>query len=468
MTVSSKVEIPQAEDRVRASTKWAIALFFVVIVIPGSFYMGVRMTPYRLYLIVMAIPAVLRFRSDPTIRINAMDVLMTLAILWCLVALLVVHKGSQVVFAAATFVELFCGYMLGRAFIRNAADFRFMVGVFIATVAVLLPFAALEAVTHQRVLGQLAGKLLIQPEESTAAVVRFGLMRARVSFAHPTIFGAFCSLVFALVIYVYGFPRNVIFAAVAAAAAALAISSSSLITIALQSALIVYERIVRHLRSKWILLAALTAVAWFGFQWIFSQTIIDYVLSEVMFSADSGRARVLHYEYGMREILANPLFGVGLNTWGSPYWLSQALDSFWLSTALRYGIPAFLLQVAAFAVHFVRVMAARPQGDVAARMQAGYLIAFFSAIVMLFSVSFYQASLIFFMMFCGAGVWLYDPQRPAPEAAPRHPRGAAAEEAVRARRAAAAASRPRPAGRPATAGLRPGMRAPTRGNSPSR
>ena len=106
-----------------------------------------------------------------------------------------------------------------------------------------------------------------------------------------------------------------------------------------------------------------------------------------MFSADSGRARVLHYEYGMREILANPLFGVGLNTWGSPYWLSQALDSFWLSTALRYGIPAFLLQVAAFAVHFVRVMAARPQGDVAARMQAGYLIAFFSAIVMLFSVS---------------------------------------------------------------------------------
>lgn len=398
---------------VSAGTRWAVALFFVVLLIPGSFYIGVRMTPFRLYLLAMAVPTLLRLRADTTLRLTAVDGLIFLSIFWRVIGIFANHGLDQIVFAFATFAELFLGYLLGRVFIRSAADFRWFFTCFLASLVFLLPFALLEMVTQTRVLRNLWGIVLTQTESPVVAQIRFGMMRAITAFEHPTIYGGFCALGFANVYYLYlkKFPLNYLLAAFVAFMAALAISSSSVIVLALQAGLIFYDRLVRGLTYKWILLIGITAGLWYSFQFITGKTVPDYIVTEIMFSPDSGEARMLHFIYGSKEVLRHPLFGVGLADWGSPYWLSQNIDSFWLSLSVRYGLPALFLTFSALLTHFMMVFRSTRLDEDELNIRSGYLISLGCTVLMFSSVSFYAAMLVFFMAFCGAGAWLYDKPR---------------------------------------------------------
>ena len=164
VTTRASAEAPPAAADDRFG-RWAIALFFVVIFIPGSFYVGVRMTPFRLYLILMALPMALRFRADPAIRITAVDVLVFLAIFWRSLSLVMVHQTAELLNAGSSFIELFFGYMIGRVFVRTAADYRFFFKCFLVMLAALLPFALIELVTFSRVLRRIFGIVLTQPPE---------------------------------------------------------------------------------------------------------------------------------------------------------------------------------------------------------------------------------------------------------------------------------------------------------------
>jgi hypothetical protein len=417
-----------SKARVRAGTKWAIALFFVVLVIPGSFYIGVRMSPYRLFLLIMAIPMLLRLRNDPTIRLTVVDVLVFLSIFWRAVSLLANHGLDEIVFAFATFAELFLGYLLGRTYVRSAADFRWFFNCFLAALVFFLPFALLEMATQTRVLRNLWGVILVQAESPTVAQVRFGVMRAMTAFEHPTIFGGFCAIGFANLYYLYlkQFPLNFLFASFAAFMSALAISSSSVIVLGLQAALIFYDRMIRgSVTYKWFFLVLFVVVIWYSFSLITGKTVPEYIITEIMFSPISGEARTLHYIYGSQEVLRHPLFGVGQNPWGSPYWLSQNMDSFWLSLSVRYGLPALILTLAALVMHLLMVFRSTRLDEEELNIRTGYMISFGCTVLMFSSVSFFAATLMFFMAFCGAGAWLYDtprgraPMRLRDRAAPR-------------------------------------------------
>ena len=228
----------------------------MVIFIPGSFYVGVRMTPFRLYLILMALPMALRFRADPTIRITAVDVLVFLAIFWRSLSLVMIHQTAEILNAGASFIELFFGYMIGRVFVRTPADYRFFFRCFLVMLAAMLPFALVELATYTRALRRLFGVVLTQPEEVILGPhIRYGLMRVQASFDHALLYGTFCSIGFANMVYLYRFPKNLIYAGFVGFMTLLAISSSSMIAIVLQAGMIVYERALRPVRAKWIVAA---------------------------------------------------------------------------------------------------------------------------------------------------------------------------------------------------------------------
>lgn len=399
---------------VKPGTRWVIALFFVVLLIPGSFYIGIRMSPYRFFLLVMAVPIFLRLRSDPTIRLTVVDVLVFLSIFWRVVALVGNHGLEEIVFAFATFSELFLGYLLGRAYIRSAADFRWFFNCFLAGLVFLLPFALLEMVTQTRVLRNLWGLILVQAESPVVAQIRFGVMRAITAFEHPTIFGGFCAIGFANLYYLYlkRFPLNFLFAAFVAFMSALAISSSSVIVLGLQAALIFYDRLIRgSMTYKWFFLVLIVVVIWYSFSLITGKTVPEYIITEIMFSPVSGEARTLHYIYGLKEVLRHPLFGAGVANWGSPYWLSQNIDSFWLSLSVRYGLPALFLTLSALVMHLLMIFRSTRLEENELNIRSGYMISFGATVLMFSSVSFFAATLMFFMAFCGAGAWLYDTPR---------------------------------------------------------
>ena len=193
-----------AEAGVSLYAKAAIVLFFVVLFIPGSFYLGVRLTPMRVYLLLMIVPTFLRLLDDPTIRPTSVDALVLIAIAWRCLGILANHGTSETIFVVSLFLETAAGYMLGRAFIQSAADFRFFIKCFFFVLLALSPLAFLEFATNQRIMKDLAGIVLEQnPPPQPAQGMRFGLTRVILAFEHPTVFGAVCAMVFVNALYVF-------------------------------------------------------------------------------------------------------------------------------------------------------------------------------------------------------------------------------------------------------------------------
>ena len=396
------------EVGVSRDTKWVIALFFVVLFIPGAAYIGIKMTPYRLYLMAMAIPMLQRALKDPTLRISAVDVLMLAALAWQAFAILVRNGTEQLVFAFAQLGEFYLAYLLGRVYIRSAADFRFFFRCFLLALVVYLPFALAE-LAHKRILRDLWGLVLTQPGLPGAARVRFGLARVMGPFETFLVFGAYCAVGFSIVLYTFAdrFPRNVIYAGFVAFMAATAISTSSLLTMFVQSTMIAYAILFKWLKHKWIFALILAMVPLF-----FARTIIEFVITEVTYSQYTGESRTLHFVYGIREIIRHPIFGVGMGGWDNPYWLSEKTDNYWLGLALGRGAISFLLVVLTFGTHFLKITMADGLSDNERLIRTGYLISMTSVMVSFFYNSFFNASFVFFMMYISGAAWIYDRSPP--------------------------------------------------------
>jgi hypothetical protein len=282
----------------------------------------------------------------------------------------------------------------------------------------MFPLALAELILHRRLLNELAGYLLSQPETPNAAQVRFGLLRVRLAFPTFLVFGAFCAVGFANVFYVYSnrFPKNILYTMFVGLMTSFAISTSSLIIIFTQTLLIGYDRIFGRFRFKWLLLGIPMAIAM-----LFANEIKDFIIYNIMFSQSSGQSRSTQYYFGIQEILRHPIFGVGLNRWDNAYWLSQKTDNFWLGLTLRNGIPAFVFFCFMFLTHFTKIAKIEMLRDDEFVLRSGYLISFATAMGMFFITGVFGSALVFFMMYVGAGAWFYNLSNGYPDVATSTP-----------------------------------------------
>jgi hypothetical protein len=430
-TRADTTEAPPPAETVDRATKWAIALFFVALFIPGNFEMGVRMSPYRLYLIAMAIPAVLRYRADPTLRLTAVDALMFLACAWRSLSVFANHGMSEIPFAGASFMELFFGYLLGRVYIRNAAAYKYLFQCYLVFLAVSLPFAVLEAVLRRRVLRDIFSVVFFHSERSMdGGQIRFGLLRPLVSFEHALLFGTFCAIGLGNVFYIYKdeamkkwplvfFVTCITF---------LAISTSSIINVFMQYGMIVYNNTLRAFRTRWLWAILGSLLFLLMFRTIFGMNIIEYAALELALSEAAGATRLGQIEWGLKEVYRNPVFGIGLDEWVRPFWQSSVFDNFWLATMVRAGVPAAAFLVLVFLVHTLAALSARQLSDVEARVRTGHLIPLVALFFTLGMHGLWGGMLVFVMFYIGAGAWIYDTPRVAP---PRPWRARPAPEAPR-------------------------------------
>ena len=124
----------------------------------------------------------------------------------------------------------------------------------------------------------------------------------------------------------------------------LAISSAALFSLALQTAMIVWDRGLAFLKSRWVIGIALGAGTLVFLLVSVQGGLFTYVVENLIFARGAGEHRLDIYYYGTLEVLRHPWFGVGLNEWARPFWRPHpTIDSFWLMTAVRHGIPGILL-----------------------------------------------------------------------------------------------------------------------------
>ena len=373
---------------------------------PIHIYAGaVRLTPYGIVLLCLIVPCTVMLFSGRFGRVRAPDVLVLLHALFAALAILVVHGQEQIPFAGRYIFETFGSYLVARCFIRSPESFAAAVRFYFILISVLLPLAFFESVTGHNIIYSIVGS-------STPGAIgeRWGLGRAYGAFDHPILYGVFCASSLALVFYVLGQGRFTLGAVrrvtVVFAATFFSLSSGPFATLAVQCGLTAWDFVTRRIPYRWWILFGLFVAAYITIDILSTRSPVRVFATYFTFSGHTAYDRIGDWTWGMINIRQNPLFGLGLNDWVRERWMSASLDSFWVVQAMRYGVPAFLLQAASLLVICIVVGRRRFRDRRLKAYRTGWLIAIVALIIAGLSVHFWNAVYCLFMFLQGSGVWL--------------------------------------------------------------
>ncbi|KFE33571.1 O-antigen ligase family protein [Thioclava atlantica] len=418
-----------------------VLLFLIAILVPVSFKLGpLALTGVRLVLMVMVLPLLAGLFSGRYGRMRGVDWLFLAHFGWLTLALAVNNFDRVIQQSGSVGIEFLGGYLLGRAYIRTREDFAALSHALVLSLLLLLPFTLYETKTGIALIPTLIGKL---PGLGSITLVvtdpRLGLERVQSSFDHPIHFGLYASVAFSLAFLAFKGIRSrqwrVLMAATVGASGMLALSSGAILAVLLQIGLIGWFLMFRRIVWRWWLLVGLVVLAYVAIDLLSNRSPIKVFMSYATFSAHTAYWRMLIFEWGMVNVWANPVFGLGLNDWVRPAWMhSPSVDNYWLLMAMRYGIPGFALVAGGYALGLAQIMRRNFTHDLRLRVfRRAWVFTFVGLSFTLCTVHVWGSVYAFVFFMFGAGMWLLDakeeaaptansePARDRPEPRPRRP-----------------------------------------------
>jgi hypothetical protein len=459
---------PQEEPEGIAPVKARILVIFIAcLLIPGSFFLaGARFTPYRAFLLIAFVPLGVSFLRGAAGRITNVDLLVILYGSWIGLSM-IVHIGfERIDYVIIQVVEAVCGYLVGRVLVRDAADYRLFFRCFLWGLLIILPFGILEMLTKINLVSEIASKAF-EPFPQAVHPPRLGLYRAQTSFEHPIHFGMFCSLAFANAFYIFLSERfrQFFWSGVAFLSTFTALSSAPLLAVILQAMMITWDRLLKAVPSKWLILVGIGVSILSVLQLGTPNGAVGFLIDNFTLNPASGEYRLMTLEYTIGSVAERPFFGVGPGgDVGLPWWHTGSIDNFWLEAAVNNGLPTTLFLFGAMVLHLGRVMLATGLDETAMNYRAGHFIAVAGLIFILATVALWGSTNVMIMAYIGAGAWIYAP-KDVTNARPRRSRaspgpGRPARPQTPAQEAPP--TRPRPGGSaPQTARDRSGVRGST-------
>ena len=400
----------------RERLPWPIAIFLILVIIPASFNLGpFLLTPLRLYLIVMILPLMFGWIRGRFGRIIATDILFILHLVWASVALGINNPDKVIENIGSAGLEFLGGYMLTRAYVRNRADFmalcRFMGWLVVFT----LPFALVESQTGHPVIIQLLDKIPgIRVPADVHHPPRLGLLRSQVMLVHPIHYGLFCSTAFALTFVglrdSMSTHRRWATSGAVALCTLLSLSSGAFLALLLQFGLITWSIMIGRHGKSWLILLSIFSVCYVIVDTISNRSGIEVFLSYATLSPATAYWRTIIFEWGMKNVWANPIFGIGLNDWVRPWFMySGSMDNFWLVNAVRYGIPGFILLAAGYGLAIWQVGRQDFSSDrQLSNLRLAWMITFCGLTFTLCTVHVWTTLYSFVFFTFGSGIWFMD------------------------------------------------------------
>jgi O-Antigen ligase len=384
-----------------------VAILFLLSLLPQiSFYIGpLLLKPYRIVLLVLFLPLLLRLLSGAAGRLMAIDWLMIGASLWAALALVMNHPvGETIEPIGVVLIEFLGAYMVARVCVRSAEDFRRVVKVLFCIILILLVFAALESLTHRPILQQMLGS------SSVDAGVRWGLRRAQAVFDHPIHYGAFVSAALGVVWYSLrpdaSMAVRAAFAFIIALSTFFSLSTGAVIAFNMQCMFIAWEIVTAPNPKRWRLFAWGFLAVYVTLDLLSNRTPFHLLVDYASFSSGSAYNRILIWQYGTDNVAENPLFGLGLNDWARPRWMSSSVDNFWLLVTMQYGLPFIAMFGGALYLILRRVSLQKLTDPVDRACRAGYLTTFGGVAIAGGTVHYWQTMFAFVLFVFGLGVWM--------------------------------------------------------------
>jgi hypothetical protein len=414
LTNSALPMVAGAEPRTRASGLVLVYAFIISLVLPveASFFIGpLRLTPYRIVLIFAVVPCILRMLNGQAGGFKWVDALMFLHVMWASIALFFAHGLKSWEISGIYFIEVLTPYLLARCYVRTVEQFDAVVRFLFWIILGLLFITAFESLTGNFLRGPV---VIADP--------RWGLHRAYGPFEHPILYGVFTASMFGITYFAMKGRTSVFRQRVAAGVIILAtmfsLSAGPLVAILAQVLLMAWNRAMERFKYRWSLLIGAFAASWVIVDLISSRTPLHVFISYFTFNASTAYQRLLIWEYGTMAVGLNPFFGIGHHDWQRPSWLPASIDNFWLVEAVRFGVPAAVLLIAAVVLMCVHVARAPAPNPASANCRAGWLISIVGLAIAACTVHLWNATFTFFMFLLGCGGWIAWPEKKAAQPAP--------------------------------------------------
>jgi hypothetical protein len=390
----------------QACPLWCYVLF-ASLLLPTDFsvFLGtLRFAPYRIVLIIAFFPCLITLLSGRVGKLLPSDWLLFAFSIWTLVVL-GYHHGPEVMLESggAQSLELLGAYLIARTQIRTLQQLAGAMTIAIAAICSLVPVTFYESWTGHYIVKQTAASLMGYGFTS-GIDPRYGFYRAHGSFDHPILWGIFASSAIGMGWSLYQIRRSAVdmFAlGIVVLGTLTSVSSGALVAVWAQMLAIVYERTTRGVPSRWRLFWICFVLFYAAIEVLSTRSAFVAVTTRISFSAGTAYGRAEIFTWGMMNVRANPILGLGLNEWIRPSYRSASVDNFWLLTAMMYGVPGFLLL--ASAVIYVLLAGWRGMVQPARMLRFGWTVSMAGLIVAGGTVHFWNNVYVYVVFLIGCG-----------------------------------------------------------------
>jgi hypothetical protein len=328
----------------RRGNTLVVCLVLIGLIIPAAevqiFIAGAKLTVGRLCIVLLLIPAVFALLERKR-RLMLSDFFASATAIWIVVAAVYTDGSESLSSAAAEAIEFFGGYLVARGFFFGPLALRKFLSVLKVLAFISIVFAVAENVSGHLVIHDIFASILhVDPIKYQD---RMGIVRATATFDHAILFGTFCVVVAAMLLYSEtNVMKCVLWVGLCFFGAILSLSSSSLMAFAIMLATYAYGGLTKQFPERWW--ACWTVFG--AFVLVGMATTNDplgWILSHLTLEPESGYFRLLEWNSAIELISLSPWTGFAFLDFGMVE--LQSVDCVWLALSLRFGLPTIVFLI---------------------------------------------------------------------------------------------------------------------------
>jgi hypothetical protein len=324
---------------VRGAYPLAAWLALIGLIVPTEINVnlaGAAFTSGRIGLILLLFPAIFTFCRAGR-RLLLSDLFSCATGAWMMGAAVYVSGfGALAAAPGGEALEFLASYWIARAFFFGPAALATFIRVlkFLAIFSIILALADF-----------VSGRLIVH--DTIAAIVgakppppdyRLNVVRATSTFDHSILFGAFCSLVAAILLYwERAASRRALWVGLCFIGCIMSLSSAALLSFSVVLTLYTYDRSMKQYPWRWGALW-IVLVAFFSVMFLAANAPLGWLISHLTFDPESGYFRIIIWNAALEYITRAPLTGYAFNLLNHDI-LDHSVDCVWLLSSLHYGIP---------------------------------------------------------------------------------------------------------------------------------
>ena len=321
-----------------------LALSGIVLPTELQIYIGeAKFTPGRIGIILLLFPALVILCQKGR-RALLSDFLACATAAWLVIAALNV-EGVSALFSASgsEALEFLGGYLIARAYFFGlpALDTFVRVLKVFAIIAIILAMA--DSISGRLIVHDTIASI-VHASSSPEVGYRGKMVRAASTFDHAILFGVFCALTAAILIYwEKSFLQRSLSVCLCFLGCILSFSSAALLTFLIVLATYTYDQTMGRFPSRW-------SVPWIVLGtfilalFVLSDNPLSWILRHFTLDPQTGFYRLWIWDAALAYIPHSPMIGYGHKLIQN-HILDSSVDSVWLVYSLRFGVPMIVLLI---------------------------------------------------------------------------------------------------------------------------